>query len=412
MYKKDLQYHKFCFYGFFKNLRFFDPFLILYLLSKDISFLEIGVLYTTRELIIMILEIPSGVISDALGRRRTLIMSFITYIISFAIYYLSDNYISILIATITFATADAFRTGVHKAMIFQYLKFNNWSEFKIDYYGRTRSWSQSGSAVSAIIAAAFVYLSGDYQIIFIASIIPYLINMTLVFSYPKYLDGEIKKMNAISIKSKFNAVIHSALLTIGKLQFIRVLTNLSLYTGYYRVVKDYIQPVISIFALSIPVLAYMTDEKKIAIIVGIIYSIIYMVSAIASKNSGKFTLLFSNHRKPMNFTLSIGLLIGVSIGLSFITENFIWSIIGFMAIVLLENLRKPIGIGLVADLSEDSSMATTLSLTSQAKSLIAAILAPLLGWMADSYGLGASVALLSILLIMALPIFWLRKKSK
>ena len=412
MYKKDLQYYKFCLYGFFKNLRFFDPFLILYLLSKEINFLEIGILYSVREFIIMIMEIPSGVISDALGRRRTLILSFITYIASFVLFHFSSNYISILVAMIAFAFADAFRTGVHKAMIFQYLKVNKWSDYKIDYYGRTRSWSQSGSAVSAIIAATFVYISGDYNIIFIASVIPYVINMILIYTYPKYLEGEIKKISDISIKSRFTSVIQAAIFTVKKLQFIKVLTNLSLYTGYYRVVKDYVQPVIKYFALSLPVLAYLGDEKKIAIIVGVIYSVIYIISATASKNSGRFTNKFSNPHKPMNFTLIIGLIIGLAIGLSFITINYIWAIIGFVGIVLIENLRKPIGIGLVADLSEDRAMATTLSLTSQAKSLMAVILAPILGFFADTYSPGASVALVSIMLLFTIPVFWLRKNTK
>lgn len=74
-FKKDFQYYKFCLYGFFKNLRFFDVFLMLFFLEKGISYVEIGILYSAREIAILTMEIPSGVISDALGRRKTLIGS-------------------------------------------------------------------------------------------------------------------------------------------------------------------------------------------------------------------------------------------------------------------------------------------------------------------------------------------------
>ena len=37
-YKKDLQYAKFSAYGFLKNLKLFEPFLILFLLEKNLSF--------------------------------------------------------------------------------------------------------------------------------------------------------------------------------------------------------------------------------------------------------------------------------------------------------------------------------------------------------------------------------------
>ena len=60
-FKKDIQYYKFCAYGFLKNLRFFEPFLILFFLDKDITFLQIGILYTLRELTRNIFEVPAGV---------------------------------------------------------------------------------------------------------------------------------------------------------------------------------------------------------------------------------------------------------------------------------------------------------------------------------------------------------------
>ena len=40
MFRKDLQYYKFCLYGFLKNLRFFEAFLILFFLEGGLSFFE------------------------------------------------------------------------------------------------------------------------------------------------------------------------------------------------------------------------------------------------------------------------------------------------------------------------------------------------------------------------------------
>ena len=85
-FRKDIQYYKFCAYGFLKNLRFFEPFLILFFLEGDLSYLQIGMIYTIREVIRNIFEIPSGLAADVLGRRRTMITSFSLYIISFLIY--------------------------------------------------------------------------------------------------------------------------------------------------------------------------------------------------------------------------------------------------------------------------------------------------------------------------------------
>lgn len=409
-FKKDLQYYKFCLYGFFKNLRFFDAFLMLFFLDKGISFLEIGILYSVREIIIMILEIPSGLISDMLGRRKTLIISFLAYILSFIVFYFSQNYIELMVAMVLFASADAFRTGVHKAMIFQYLKINNWSTHKINYYGHTRSWSQTGSAISSLLAALFVFYTESYDIIFIASIVPYLADMALIYSYPTYLDGEIKQISGKKIKQKFRIVNTAFIQTISQMNFFRILTNLSLYTGYYKAVKDYIQPLLKFVALGMPFFAYLNNEKKIAITTGIIYFIIYLLTALFSRYSGKFVNLFKHLSKPMNLTLTIGLSVGILTGLTFHMGYYAIPLVGFIIIMIIENLRKPIGIGLVADISKDESMATTLSVTSQAKSLFAAIIAPLIGLIADLYNPGTGIAIISIIILLGLPFYWLKKQ--
>ena len=118
---KDKQYYKFCLYGFLKNLRFFEPFFILFFLSKELSFLEIGTLYAVREIAINFFEIPSGIIADALGRRKTLASSFLVYIIAFIIFYSSGSFPLFILAMLFYALGDAIRTGINKAMIIDYL---------------------------------------------------------------------------------------------------------------------------------------------------------------------------------------------------------------------------------------------------------------------------------------------------
>ncbi len=73
---------------------------------------------------------------------------------------------------ILFGMTEAFRSGTHKGMIMEYLNLNGWEHQAINYYGHTRSWSQMGSAISALLAGFIVYFGGDYQVIFLYSIFP------------------------------------------------------------------------------------------------------------------------------------------------------------------------------------------------------------------------------------------------
>ncbi|PLX14339.1 MAG: MFS transporter [Marinilabiliales bacterium] len=412
VFKKNFQYYKFCLYGFFKNLRFFEAFLLIFLLNNGLSYLDIGFLYTIREVVKAVMEIPSGFIADAFGRRKVLVSSFLFYIISFLIFGIFDSFLPFSIAMFFFAVGDAFRTGVHKAMIFAYLKRNNWEDQKVDYYGHTRSWSQAGSALSAAIGAIIVFYTDAYHTIFLMAIFPYLIDAVLIWSYPKYLDGETVKLKKEKIISAFKDVIKAFKLSIMKLELLEPLVSLSLYTGFYKSVKDYVQPILKMLALSTPVFAYLNDDKKTAVLIGIFYFITFLLTSVASKNSKRFNEIFKNASKAMNISILIGFLSGVIIGLSFIGEFYLASVIGFIFILIIENIRKPIGVSMLANKTEDDAMATILSVESQAKSIFAAILAPILGFLADKFTPGISLLVVSTLLILIEFGFILRQKKK
>ena len=157
MITKDLQLFKFSAYGFLKNLRFFDVFILLFFRQQGITFLQIGTLISIREISITILEIPTGLIADCYGRRSSMIFSFISYILSFFIFFFFPKFGLYAVAMILFGMGEAFRTGTHKAMILEYLKQKEITHQKVEYYGFTRSWSQIGSASAALIAGTIVF---------------------------------------------------------------------------------------------------------------------------------------------------------------------------------------------------------------------------------------------------------------
>ena len=75
---------------------------------------------------------------------------------------------------------ETLRSGTHKAIIFDHLEKEGLGDQKVRYYGLTRSYSLIGSAVSAVLAGALVFLSDSYEYIFIASTVPYLFGLLLM----------------------------------------------------------------------------------------------------------------------------------------------------------------------------------------------------------------------------------------
>ena len=144
---------RFSLYGFLKNQRYFEPFLVLVFLDKGLGYFAIGLLISFREIIVNALEIPSGAVADVWGRRKAMVLSFAAYILSFALFGLAEGIGLLFAAMALFAVGEAFRTGTHKAMIFTWLRLEGRTDDRTRVYGYTRSWSKYGSALSVIVAA-------------------------------------------------------------------------------------------------------------------------------------------------------------------------------------------------------------------------------------------------------------------
>jgi hypothetical protein len=399
-------------YGFLKNLRFFEAFLILFFIDNGLSFIAIGTLYAAREITVNIFEIPSGIIADAAGRKRTMILAFVFYIASFVIFFMVRSYLGFLSAMIVFSLGEAFRSGNHKAMIYHYLSVKGWDDQKVHYYGRTRAWSQMGSAISALSGAAIVFITGGYEYIFLFSVIPYILDLVIVASYPAFLNGTERLLSLNEVKEKFIGVFGSLIRSLRSIKVLGIIGSLSIYSGYYKAIKDYLQAVIAVWAVSVPFLMDLENEQRSSVMVGAVFFGVYILSSIASRSSGVFAERFSSNATPMNITLIAGLICGTITGLFFMLDLWLLSVLFFIIVYMIENIRKPVGVAFLSNNTDKEVLASTLSVDSQAKSLIAAILAMVFGIFADLLGVGWSIIIVSAGLLLLTPLLMLKTAKK
>lgn len=399
---------RFSFYGFLKNLRFFEPFLILYFRQRGLSFTSIGWLIGYREICINILEIPSGAVADIFGRRRCMIISFLAYIGSFACFALSQSFALLVAAMTLFAAGEAFRTGTHKAMIFDFLSREGRLGEKTQFYGTTRSWSKVGTAVSVLIASTLVYLSAggsraNYSLVFWASIVPYCIALLNFVAYPKYLDGEHGA--TLGIRSVVRHVVESFEDCFAAPRLRRLLVETMSYEGLFNTVKDYVQPLVRQWVLVLPFLFGRNHDQRTAVLMGAVWFLLAVVSGIGSKQSDRFARAHGGEERAAwtlwvwTFVLYAPLApclhwpalypVGVAI---------------FIAVHLVQNLFRPIQLSRYDAYAGNRKGATILSVEAQGKSLATFLLAPLVGYLVDQYGLGVvglvatTVALVRLLL--------------
>jgi MFS family permease len=204
-FRDDTMLFRFSLYGFLKNLKFFEPFLILFFRDAGLTFFQIGLLYAVRDIATNVFETPSGLLADVFGRRRCMVLSFSGYILSFLIFYMIPSFPAYMLAMLVFGFGEAFRTGTHKALILEHLRLKDQTHLKVPYYGRTRAASQLGAALNSLLAAGLVFLTGNYRFIFLASTVPYLLDLINLASYPRHLDGELDTLRWREIPRQMKA---------------------------------------------------------------------------------------------------------------------------------------------------------------------------------------------------------------
>ncbi len=402
---------RFSLYGFLKNQRYFEPFIILFFLDRGLSFTQIGFLIAFRELIINLMEIPSGAVADLFGRRRSMILSFVSYIISFAVFGFSQDYWHMFIAMFFFAIGEAFRTGTHKAMIFTWLRIQDRTDEKTRVYGYTRSWSKIGSAVSVVLAAVFVLWTNDYAYVFFFAIVPYLAGLINFLGYPGELEGQPEE--GADVRSVLRHLWQCLRASLRMRQLRRLLAESMGFEGVYKAVEDYLQPVVKSLALMLPIFVIMSDARRSAILVGAVYVIIYLVSAYASRNAHRLSSFAGGEEKGSRLLWKVVFVLYLALIPLLYFQYYYAAIAGFIILSLIQNFWRPMLISRFDAYATETQGATVLSIESQAKSVSTMIIAPILGATVDFVRTGgtggdfwsvAVIAAVITLIVLATPL--------
>ena len=261
------QITKFGFYGLLKNLKFFEPYLLLYLIFAGVSYTHIGLLFAIREAIIYIFEIPSGVIADRFGKKNELVLSFMFYISSFIMFYVADSFFMFIIPMVLFGFGEAFRSGTHKAMIMEYLDVHDVKTSKRKIYGLTRSYSNIGSTISSIFGIVLILFLPNLSFLFLIAIIPYVLDLLLILSYPEYLNQRVD--STFTWRGFLRENVNSIRYAFKTKKLTGYLVDSASFGAVFKTLKDYIQPLLYGAGIAFILIENQTLDINLKIYIGL-----------------------------------------------------------------------------------------------------------------------------------------------
>ena len=149
-------------YGF----SFFDPFMIViplwvpYLATQGISMRQFMELQAVFAIVILCGEVPSGLLSDLWGRKKTLLLGSTLKAISFSLLPLWTSYEGFLFYHLTMGIALSMISGGDVALLYDsHLAAGGERSRGTAVLGNAKLAGQTGAAVSALLGGAVVTLS-------------------------------------------------------------------------------------------------------------------------------------------------------------------------------------------------------------------------------------------------------------
>ena len=139
-------------------------------------------------------EVPTGVISDKIGRRKTMILSSALTALAYIIFALAGTFAYkylLILGAVIWAVADAFASGTDDALMYETMEeLNKADEYDI-VYARSKTFDQIGMGMGALIAAVVTYFYSLATLAWVSvafSVVP--IVVCFHFVEPKIHNGE------------------------------------------------------------------------------------------------------------------------------------------------------------------------------------------------------------------------------
>jgi MFS family permease len=131
------------------------PMAVITLFWKDhigLSLTEILVLQGLFSVASVLMEYPSGYLSDRLGYRAALIVASLFAIAGWSFYLVAASFAGVLLAELLLGVCYAFISGSDSALLFETLQAGRREEHYARFDGRMTCWGQTGEAAGALFA--------------------------------------------------------------------------------------------------------------------------------------------------------------------------------------------------------------------------------------------------------------------
>ncbi len=356
------------------------PMAIITLFWKDqigLSLTQILLLQGFFSLATLLMEYPSGYLSDRLGYRFSLTLAAGIGVAGWSVYTLAESFYGVLLAEALLGISYAFISGSDSALLFESLRTQGQEEDYARFDGRMNGFAQSGEAAGALFAGLmYAYWP---LLPFVVQIAVWLLALAICRSL-----AETPHQSAPT-ESHLAQALQIARTGLIENRHLRSTIVFAMVTGiasFYPVWL--IQP-------------YMQQTGVPLTWFGPVWALANLTVALFSLLSHRFHFQLGN--RGMTLLFGVLILIGyLGLGLT----GGLFSFLFYYLLTAMRGLQGPMLRQHLQRASERSNRASILSLKSLAFRLLFVLTGPLVGLLADQAGLQPTFLLLAGIFLLAL----------
>jgi len=146
-------------YAFLSEFWLIAPVLIPYYQANGLSSTECLGVQAVYALGVILFEVPSGYLSDRIGRKTVLIWAGVLVLTGLIVYALSSTFWSFSLAELLIAWGNAMRSGTDSALVFDTLMELRRKNEYVRWQGKTEMWSRLGMACAAVLGGLVAAVS-------------------------------------------------------------------------------------------------------------------------------------------------------------------------------------------------------------------------------------------------------------
>lgn len=146
-------------------IKFFTMFLVLmpvivpFFLSAGIDMKEVYLLQSIFAVTVFICEVPSGYISDLLGRKNTMVAAHVLKAIGFSLFPFAENFTVLAIAEVILGIAVSLSSGTDTALIYDTLEASGSKKAHIKILGKSLYYITLGEACASLVGSVLLLLA-------------------------------------------------------------------------------------------------------------------------------------------------------------------------------------------------------------------------------------------------------------